>query len=200
MEISNLDLIQAFRQGQVDLEEGGNCASIALIKASIEIFGLEGVFNLRKEQETYHVAFKNGSSVSFTQGELTRSIAAAGFVDQSNDFPDKKELYSRIYNYATICFCAMVKKVVEMGEAGEGKGDFEAALRALNDGAITDNIPVLLGLDNHYSGPGVFRANKPGMLGWFRAHTVYISHGLYDNRGNPRKVFFMYPKRIRIHQ
>ncbi len=39
MKISNLDLIAAFHQGNA-----GNCASIGLIKAAIETFGLNKVF------------------------------------------------------------------------------------------------------------------------------------------------------------
>lgn len=40
------EIIKAFRQGIV--AEGGNCASIAVIKAAIDVFGVGKVFEHKK--------------------------------------------------------------------------------------------------------------------------------------------------------
>lgn len=198
-QLTNLDLIQAFRQGQVDLDEGGNCAAVALIKAAIEVFGLDNVFTQTKEENTFHIVFKNDTKVSFTQAELDRSIKAAGFANQATNFPDKTVRYNEIYQYATICFCAMVKKVMEIGEAGDGKGNFEDALEALNDGAVTEAIPALLGLEDHFiPNKRLMKANKPGIVAWSAQHAVYMSNGLWDKSGKPANVWLKYPNRIRI--
>lgn len=197
-----LELIESFGQGEVRLPPPmgtvGNCASIALIKASIEVFGLNNVFLHEKADDTYQVIFKNKQSVRFTQKELDRSSEVAGFILNTSN-PAKLELYTAIRDYAHIALCAMVKRVMEIGEAGEGKGDFENALRALNDGANTPTLPEKLGLENYCLGKKWFRnADDKGLFGWIKGHTVYISQGVRDNYGKVATDVLEFPKRMRI--
>ena len=198
---TNIELIQAFSQGLVKLPDTsgsvGNCASIALIKASIEVFGLYNVFEFQRSNEIYSVTFKNNHTVSFTQTELERSIYVADF--RLNDNHLKLELNLAIINYANIALCAMVKRVMEIGEAGEGKDNFEKALIALNDGANTPNIPEKLGLENHYYGKKWYRdAHSKGLFGWLKGHTVYISQGVRDDYGTVSSDVIKFPKRMQI--
>lgn len=199
---SNIEIIESFAQGEVKLPSVkgsvGNCASIALIKASIEVFGLFNVFQYEKIEQVYTVTFKNNHIVSFNQSELERSIYVADFqLNMKN--PSKLELYKAIKDYADIALCAMVKRVMEIGEAGEGKNDFEKALIALNDGANSPNIPEKLGLENHYYGKKWYRDSKgKGLFGWFKGHTVYISQNVRDNYGKVATDTGKFPKRMQI--
>lgn len=202
MKPTNIELIESFAQGEVNLPPPmgtvGNCASIALIKASIEVFGLNNVFKLLKTGDTYQVTFKNSKKVTFTEKELARSNEVAGF-ELNTTNPSKLELYTSIRDYAQIALCSMVKRVMEIGEAGEGKGDFEKALRALNDGANTPNLPEKLGLEDYCLGKKWFRdASGEGLLGWLSGHTVYISQGVRDKYGKVSSDVLKYPKRMQI--
>jgi len=202
MRPTNLELIESFAQGTVKLPPPvgsvGNCASIALIKAAIEIFGLDNVFQHTKEGSNHTVTFKNWKTVTFTDAELERSNLVAGFELNIND-PAKVEHYTRIYQYAQLALCAMVKRVMEIGEAGQGKGDFESALRALNDGANTPSLPEKLGLENYCLKKKWLRnANGKGLFGWFSGHTVYISQGVRDDYGSPSSDVYRFPKRMQI--
>ncbi|NHN24958.1 hypothetical protein FIA58_004635 [Flavobacterium jejuense] len=199
---TNIELIEAFAQGKVKLPgiQGsvGNCASIALIKAAIEIFGLYAVFDLQQNNETYSVTFKNNHTVSFTDAELERSTYVADLIINASD-PGKVALNKAIMDYANIALCAMVKRVMEIGEAGAGKNDFEQALIALNDGANTPTLPEKLGLENNYYGKKWYRnASGNGLIGWLKGHTVYISQGKRDDRGSVASDLFKYPKRMQI--
>lgn len=202
MEITNIDLIESFAQGEVNLPltngSVGNCASIGLIKASIEVFGLNNVFTLEKNDNNFQVTFKNNISVTFTEMELERSNEVADFkLNETN--PEKLILYKSIRDYAQIALCAMVKRVMEIGEAGDGIGDFENALIALNDGANSPSLPEKLGLEDYNLQKGVFSgAKEKGMFGWFKGHTVYISQGVRDNYGKVSTDTWRYPKKIKI--
>jgi len=202
MKPTNIELINSFAQGDVNLPPPmgtvGNCASVALIKASIEVFGLNNVFKHEKSVDSYKVTFKNNRIVIFSETELARSNEVAGFKLNEKE-PAKLELYTSIRDYAQIAMCAMVKRVMEIGEAGEGKGDFEKALRALNDGANTPNLPEKLGLEDYCLDKKWFRdANGNGLFGWLSGHTVYISHGVRDKYGEVSSDVLKYPKRMQI--
>ncbi|AMS26017.1 hypothetical protein AEM51_02310 [Bacteroidetes bacterium UKL13-3] len=202
MKPTNIELIESFAQGKVNLPPPmgtvGNCASIALIKASIEVFGLNNVFKLEKTGDTYQVTFKNSKKVTFTEKELARSNEVAGFVLNTKN-PSKLELYTSIRDYALIALCSMVKRVMEIGEVGEGKGDFEKALRALNDGANSPSLPEKLGLEEYsYRKSWFSGASAKGTFGWLKAHTVFISQGVRDDYGKVSSDTWRYPSKIQI--
>jgi len=202
MKPTNIELIESFAQGEVNLPPPmgtvGNCASIALIKASIEVFGLNNVFKHEKTGDTYKVTFKNNRIVTFTVNELSRSNDVAGFVLNTKN-PAKLELYTSIHDYAQIALCSMVKRVMEISEAGEGKGDFEKALRALNDGANSPSLPEKLGLEEYsYRKGWLGGASGKGMFGWLKAHTVFISQGVRDDYGKVSSDTWRYPSKVQI--
>jgi len=199
--MTNIDLIKSFNQGTVQLESSsslGNCASIALIKASLEIFGLDNLFEHSIEEGVHNIKLKDGTKLSFTSEELSRSNDVIDF--QLNELdPDKLELYIKIHKYSQLAICAMTKRVMEIGEAGQGQGNFEDALRALNDGANTPNLPRTLGLQSYFTSPRYYMSAKnKGMIGWLSGHTVYISQRHMDYYGSPKKIRFRYPRRMRI--
>jgi hypothetical protein len=200
--MTHIDIIKAFGQGQVNLPGAtgslGNCASIALIKAGIEVFGLGNLFQLNQSEGDYQVKFKNGITVSFTQSELDRSNHVADFRLNESE-PENLVLYRSIRDYAQIALCAMVKRVMEIGESGHGISDFEKALLALNDGANTPSLPEKLGLENNILPKKMFRnAKGKGLIGWLKGHTVYISHSVRDDRGTVNSDVLRFPKRMQV--
>jgi hypothetical protein len=202
MKPTHIELIESFAQGEVNLPPPmgtvGNCASIALIKASIEVFGVDNVFQKEKSGDTYRITFKNNRQVTFTDKELARSIDVAGLVPNKSE-PSKLELYTSIFDFANLALCAMVKRVMEIGEADEGKADFEKALRALNDGANSPSLPEKLGLEDYsYKKGWLSGAGSKGMFGWFKAHTVFISQGVRDDYGKVASDTWRYPSKVQI--
>ena len=200
---THLDILQSFKQDKVNLPdpvgEVGNCASVALIKASIEVLGLGNIFKQTKAGDTYQVTFLSGKQVSFTEKELARSTQVAGLKALKANDPGKQIMYDEIFSCANLCMCAMTKSVMEIGEAGDGIGDFEVALRALNDGANTPNLPYKLGLDDHFLGRKMWRnTSGAGLIGWLKGHTVYISHDVWDDYGTPATNVIRYPFRMQI--
>lgn len=202
MIVTHIDIIKAFGQGYVNLPEArgslGNCASIALIKAGIEVFGLGNLFEMNKESDNYKITCKNGTIVSFTEAELRRSNYVADFRLNETE-PEKLELYKAITSYSQLALCAIVKTVMRIGEAGDGIGDFEKALLAVNDGANTPNLPARLGLENNCLKKKLWRnpAGK-GLVGWLKGHTVYISQNARDDRGVVRHDVGRYPFRMQL--
>jgi hypothetical protein len=205
-EISNIDLIRSFSQGEVKLPNSissvGNCASIALIKASIEVFGLNKVIDYFVKDDVYFVTLKNAVQLEFTKSQLERCNTVANFQLNSVD-PGKFVLYKSIFEYAQILMCTMTVMVSKIGECGDGIGDFESALIAINDGANCTTIPKLLGLENYYIGKTKMQRffmspNNIGMYAWLTNHTVYMSEELYDYHGKVKYIPNRYPNRIRI--
>ncbi len=195
---TNIDIIQAFRQGAVT--EGGNCASIALIKAAIDVYGIGNVFQAEKSDGTYHIQFRDGSELSITEDQLSYTTVRADFHLRQGQNEAQTTLYKEIYDYSNLCFCAMVKRVTEIGESGDdGIGDFEDAIVALNDGATTDVLYKILGLQN-ISGPTIWMstAGKKGMIAWRKGHTVFVSDGYYDHYGEARKIRAFFPNRMQL--
>ncbi len=204
MNPTNIDIIRSFAQGEVKLPSPvgtvGNCASIALIKAAIEVFGMDNIFQMVEAGNTYRITFKNGKQVSFTDQELARSIEVAGLV-LNVDAAAKIELYTSIYNFANIALCAMAKRVMEIGESGAGIGNFESALRALHDGANSPGLAEKLGLEEYcYRKRLLSGSGGKGMFGWLKAHTVYISQGVRDDYGKEASDTWRYPNKMQLIQ
>ena len=203
--MTNVDLIKSFKQGAVQLKSTsslGNCASIAIIKASIEIFGLNNLFEHSKETNVHRIVLKDGTELTFSDEELLRSNNVVDFQlneEEEEEEEDKIELFKKIHEYSQFAICAMTKRVMEIGEAGQGQGNFEDSLRALNDGANTPNLPKALGLQSYFTNPKYYMSvRNKGMIGWLSGHTVYISQKYMDYYGSPQRIRFKYPRRMRI--
>lgn len=193
MHPSHTTLITAFRQGTV--VEGGNCASIALIKAAMSRYG-EAVFAKHEIQtDTHHVELRDGTKLQFTAAQVRRAAQRADFHVRLGSTPEQTAVNQQILDMAHVYFCAMVVRVMQIGECGDGVGDFEDAIVALNDGADTDQIPDLLGL-RYQIDKWASTKRHNGVIAWTRRHAVFAAHDVFDYYGEARNIIAKYPNRL----
>lgn len=97
-------LFNAFKQGEVD--GGGNCSSIALIKAAIGTFGIGNVFNYSNVpgDNMIVVKLRNDSMLSVKYVDISDPIKNNGFKMKAEGQEAK-----RIKEYADTCFTVLVK-------------------------------------------------------------------------------------------
>lgn len=193
MKISNLDLTAAFHQGAA-----GNCASIGLIKAAIEAFGVNNIFSLSKSGDTYIANLRSGFQVSFTEAELERSKVEGHFQRGFPDDPAKEPLYQEIHKYAQLCFAVMVARHKQYYNTPT----FEEALQYLKNGANAHYVSTFLGLEHNATQYFKGGDHRPHMFAWqhlpWLKHVVYMSENIYDYYGTVARNTSKFPKRIQI--
>lgn len=163
-------LFNAFKQGNVN--GGGNCASIALIKACIGTFGVGNVFTYERHDEDSLITVKlrNDSSFNITYEQIRTATWENGFVNRS-DLPEAK----RIRDYADTCFAVMVK----MNQRLRNLPAYDQALNSLLNGYNTPSVYRLLGV--RFKDLGKANLNNNQHLVTYNAyHAVYSSDGYYD--------------------
>lgn len=169
-------IFNAFKQGNVN--EGGNCVSIALIKAAYSKYGYENVFKtIDENNDTFTVTMRDDSVVIFSKDELKIVSERANFkLKDSTDFSIKFK------EFAEFCYAAMCKKVQQL----ENYQTLDSAITDLNNGYTTKYSNVLLGLKFKRIKPK--RANKIDNLEhlviYNTYHAVYASNGFYDECWN----------------
>ncbi|WFB69111.1 hypothetical protein [Chryseobacterium sp. WX] len=165
-------LFNAFKQSNVN--GGGNCASIALIKASIGTFGLGKVFTSERDNlnMVLKVKLKNSTQCNIKYSEIDQSIKENGFKLNSTS-----EAAIAIKSYADTCFAVMVK-VNELISKQKFKS-YEESLSSMLDGYYTPNIYSLLGLKFKQI-PSNELVNYNNVIFYNSYHAVYSSYGYYD--------------------
>lgn len=169
-------IFNAFKQGNVN--EGGNCVSIALIKAAFSKYGYNDIFkNVLKDDSNYKVTMRDDTLVVFSQSELDLVASRANFkLKDSTDFSMKFK------KYAEFCYAAMCKK----NQILEGYQSLDSAITDLNNGYTTKYSYKLLGLK--YKNIRPRRAKKINQLEhlviYNTYHAVYASNGYYDECWN----------------
>lgn len=168
--MKNRELITAFRQGGE-----GNCVTIAIIKAGIEIFGLNNIFQYRWVNETCEIIMRDGYETSFSAVELDQGILLSKFILQENE---------TAFNYANLCFTAMVKRAQDENNDELEDMSFEAAANSLNNGEYYLEGPHWIGLRNHIKSIGrKYVWQYKGVIGASKKHCFFVSQGLEDNYG-----------------
>jgi hypothetical protein len=163
------ELITAFKQGGT-----GNCVSVAVIKAAIEIFGLYGVFDSEQRADgLVHVLMRDGTALTLTADELTYARAESRFEAGSNQV---------VFDYAQLCYAAMAKRV-QQDENG-GRQSYAEAIADLNDGTYYLQGPSWLGLRHYVRAVGLrFVGQYAGVIGASPRHCFFASHKLADSYG-----------------
>jgi hypothetical protein len=174
--MDNIQIIKSFKQGGT-----GNCVCIAIIKAGIEIFGLNNIFHHRKESDgTHSITMRDGFELSVTAEEYEKAKIGSKFLLLENE---------EVYSYAILCFAAMAKRALTEGDEGVGYQDFDGSISAMNDGQNYYKGPYWLGLRHNYRNIGRKYAKiNPGCVGASRVHCFYVSYGIEDSYGQPDKI------------
>ncbi|MEM6814183.1 MAG: hypothetical protein AAF600_07270 [Bacteroidota bacterium] len=178
----NRRVLDSFKQGS---QKGtGNCASIAVIKASIDRYGLGNVFkSVRDEKEKkYYVILKSGKELTLTFEEIKDAAKAARFVESNNTSLKLIKLY------ADTCFAIIAKhiQVEQSFQTGPNNySTFKEALDDLNNGFSTYTIAKSLGLEieRFKARPREIR-EKSGAVVYNVYHAVYSTYGIYDEAGD----------------
>lgn len=162
-------LINAFKQNI----NANNCAAIALIKASIGTFGVNGVIATKGQTDTTFICtLRNGKSFTINSRELRYSSAKSNFVQQANDSAS-----IQIKLLADTLFAVMCKQLQQKDST-----TFEAAVWRLNYGYKTSEIASLLGLQFK----PVAAPSSKKLAGYLHIviynyyHAAYSTNGLYD--------------------
>lgn len=211
--VSNPDIMfNCFRQGKV--AGGGNCAAIALIKASILTFGINGVFSYSYGNGVYAVRLKTGENLTVQDNELQDARDSSGFVQRgfngysSNDTIEK----NKILEYAYLCFAVMGKMVMKHGDGNKSKSkgqfidscyynNYKNAIYDLNEGGFTPTNYHLLGLDEH-----VFEYKKwhssaivESGITWSTRHAMFMRKGFCDSYGKKTRLLLKPKSNGRIY-
>ncbi len=181
-------LFKSFRQGQ-----RANCASIALIKASLEVYGLNNLFFIINEKnETTKYILKDSSIVLLSKEELALADSSAGFeiIEESQD--------SRaILKYAKLTYAIMAKHKQNI----ENYKTFVEALEDLEYGANAEDVYKYLGFKKRKQVIKLKRfsgGNLCGLIAWSPAHAVYACDGYMDYHGRKATLWAKYSGRIQI--
>lgn len=208
LNMDNKTFFYAFRQGVVqNVEgEGGNCTSVALIKAAVDVLGIDKVFEERKTAKGIECVLKDKTTLALTTEELALAKKESAFViceDIESD--EEQKLFTSILNCAHRCFAVIAKHVQLNGELYDGSRSkpfktFEEALESVNDGLYAPLSYHYLGLSKNVERmPNLSRTvGKHGIVTWSAHHTVYACDGYYDLRGVMRKMRPKYFGRFRI--
>lgn len=183
-------LFNSFYQG-----ERNNCASIALIKASFSVYGVEGVFN-RKEKindTLWSVILKNYDTVIVSSSEVKKADSSAGFkLSDSSNAEIIKLKEDAVFIY---CVMAKYKQKIDSDE------DFETALNVLENGAWSPTIYRYLGYEVGKQIVPLRRLtgkNNCGVVAWSPNHAVFVCERYMDYHGSKKKVWAKYSGRCLV--
>lgn len=163
-------LFNAFKQGQV--EGGGNCASIALIKACIGTYGVGKVVQLVEDpnHQQINVKLRNNFHLVMTHFEIEAATLGNGFV--LKEFTSEG---TKIKKYADTLFAIMVKMNQKINEYDS----YAESLTSLLNGYNTPIINELLGVKFRKIVMSALK-NNSNIVTYNSYHAVYSSFGYYD--------------------
>ncbi len=172
------DVFAGFFQGQ-----NGNCSTVSAIKAMMQRYGKKetDIFkDVKETQNGYHITMKDGSEVDLTKQEMQEAERHAGF--QGND-PEMKKT-------AIMAYAASAKKAEEANHENS-QGSFSKALDSLNNGELTKDAFIRLGMKDHIR-QGTVSDLENGQLGIIEkdvagpgtAHSMVVVGGVEERWGN----------------
>lgn len=172
----NKEIFNAFKQGVV--KGGGNCVSIALIKAGFSKYGFDSLFlETKKEDSLYTILLRDGTIVKLGEVELKQASEKAGF-----KLKDSTRFSIQFKSFAEFCFAVICKRAESINK----HDSYNAAIDDVNNGYTTKISNKLLGLKFKKIRP--YRASKiksmEHLIVYNTVHAVYASKGYYDEVGS----------------
>jgi hypothetical protein len=188
-QLSSDKIFESFKQG-----ERTNCSSIAFIKASLNIYGLDNLFVTEKLTDSlYQITLKNNATFQLKIDELNKAKFSAGFV-----FIKFNEDSEKIKDYAVLTYAVMAKykQIIDKEKT------FDRALEDLEDGEVyTPTIYKYLGFQKGKQVEELKRLSGSeycGVVAWSNAHAVFVCEDFMDYYGNKKSLWHKYPGRFRI--
>ncbi|WP_281233956.1 hypothetical protein [Flavobacterium gelatinilyticum] len=188
-QLSSEKIFESFKQG-----ERTNCSSIAFIKASLNVYGLDNLFVSEKlEDNSYSITLKNNASFKISEAELNRARISAGFVFIKDNCDSEMITEYAILTYGVM---AKYKQIIDKEES------FDRALDDLESGEVyTPTIYKYLGFKLDKQVQKLKRESGSefcGVVAWSKAHAVFVCEEFMDYYGNKKSLWIKYPGRFRI--
>lgn len=188
-QLSSDKIFESFKQG-----ERTNCSSIAFIKASLNVYGLDNLFESEKLNDNqYKITLKNNASFHLNDDELKKAKISADFV-----FIKDTEESEKIVDYAILTYAVMAK----YKQIIDKESTFESALEDLEEGSVyTPTIYKYLGFKIGKQVEKLKRESGSefcGVVAWSTAHAVFVCEDFMDYYGNRKSIYIKYPGRFRI--
>lgn len=188
-QLSSDKIFESFKQG-----ERTNCSSIAFIKASLNVYGLDNLFESEKLNDNqYKITLKNNASFHLNNDELNKAKISADFV-----FIKDTEESEKIVDYAILTYAVMAK----YKQIIDKESTFESALEDLEEGSVyTPTIYKYLGFKIGKQVEKLKRESGSefcGVVAWSTAHAVFVCEDFMDYYGNRKSIYIKYPGRFRI--
>ncbi len=188
-QLSSDKIFESFKQG-----ERTNCSSIAFIKASLNVYGLDSLFVTEKlNEDLYKITLKNDASFTLNSTEMNKAKVSADFVFIKDNCESEK-----IKDYAVLTYAVMAK----YKQIIDKEATFDKALEDLEDGAVyTPTIYKYLGFKLGKQIQKLKRQSGSefcGVVAWSTAHAVFVCEEYMDYYGNKKSIWIKYPGRFRI--
>jgi hypothetical protein len=182
-------IFESFKQG-----ERTNCSSIAFIKASLNVYGLDNLFLTEKINDSlFKITLKNNASFNLNGNELNKAKFSADFVFIKDNCESEK-----ITDYAVLTYAVMAK----YKQIIDKKSTFDKALEDLEEGEVyTPTIYKYLGFKEGKEIQKLKRESGSefcGVVAWSTAHAVFVCEEFMDYYGNKKSIWIKYPGRFRI--
>lgn len=171
-------IFNAFKQGYV--KEGGNCSSIAVIKAAIGTFGIGKVFQEDRASRTndnFTYILKNGDKVTLNHREIQEATERAKFIQKDSTLEA-----IAIKCFADTCYAVMCKHLMTIDTSIK---TYSAAITRLNSGYKTAEIGTVLGIKlvRIETTCQCNLSDYENIIIYNIKHAAYASRGEYDESG-----------------
>ncbi|MFW0739241.1 hypothetical protein [Flavobacterium sp. N502536] len=188
-QLSSDKIFESFKQG-----ERTNCSSIAFIKASLNVYGLDNLFvNEKMADNSHKITLKNNASFYLKEDELTKATVSAGFIYIKDNCESEQ-----ITDYAVLTYAVMAKYKQIIDKIST----FDEALEDLEDGSVhTPTIYKYLGFKEGKQVQKLKRQSGSefcGVVAWSTAHAVFVCEDFMDYYGNKKSIWIKYPGRFRV--
>lgn len=188
-QLSSDQIFESFKQG-----ERTNCSSIAFIKASLNVYGLDNLFVTEKINDNLQkITLKNDASFDLKNDEINKAKISAGFIFIKDNCESEK-----ITDYAVLTYAVMAK----YKQIIDKEATFDRALEDLEDGAVyTPTIYKYLGFKLGKQIQKLKRQSGSefcGVVAWSKVHAVFVCEEFMDYYGNKKSIWIKYPGRFRI--
>lgn len=188
-QLSSDKIFESFKQG-----ERTNCSSIAFIKASLNVYGLDNLYVTEIINDSLKkITLKNNASFHLKNDEISKAKESAGFVFIKNNCESEKIIDYAILTYAVM---AKYKQIIDK------ETTFDKALEDLEDGEVyTPTIYKYLGFEIGKQIQKLKRQSGSefcGVVAWSTAHAVFVCEEFMDYYGNKKSIWEKYPGRFRI--